>query len=104
MVTPAPLALEPSLTAIPPGSVDPGNLYVDLQTRTIWLGVNESVDPSGAVLLSDIVALIDMINSNLSASFTYTDNVAQTLIKRDGTQPPTANIPWGGKKITGLAN
>lgn len=46
-------------TPIPPalGAVKPGELYVDLQSRTLWLGVDPAVDTAGAVLISDIVNL-----------------------------------------------
>lgn len=44
-----------SFAAPPPGSAQPGNLYADLQSRTLWLGVNTAVDPAGAVLISDML-------------------------------------------------
>ena len=40
-----------------PGDAQPGNLYADLGTRTLWLGVEAVVDPAQAVLISDIVGL-----------------------------------------------
>jgi hypothetical protein len=45
-----------AFSAPPPGSAQAGDLYVDLQSRTLWLGVDPAVDPSGFVLISDIVA------------------------------------------------
>lgn len=46
-------------TAQPPvGTVDPTKLYVDRQSRQLWLGVDTSVDPTGSVLVSDIMGLL----------------------------------------------
>jgi len=49
----------PVLYASPPavGDAEPAHLYADLQSRTLWLGVDPLVNPVGAVLISDIVAL-----------------------------------------------
>ena len=62
----------------PPGSARPGNLYADLQTRTLWLGVDPAVDPAQAVLISDIVSFYDDIADNLTASKAYTDQQVAT--------------------------
>ena len=56
-----------------PGSVVPGNLYADLQSRTLWLGVNPAVDPSGAVLMADIMGLQDQMQDLETTAKAYTD-------------------------------
>jgi len=62
-------------TPIPPplGQVKPGELYVDLATRTLWLGVDESVSEDRAVLISNIQAADDLAASVLVNSKAYTD-------------------------------
>jgi len=59
--------------APPPGSAKPGNLYADLQSRTLWLGVDPSVDPAQAVLVSDIISLTDAIIEAEADANAYTD-------------------------------
>jgi Phage Tail Collar Domain len=61
--------------ASPPlaGSTTPGDLYVDLQSRAMWLGVDESVDPNGSVLLSDILAEAEAIADAIAECKAYTD-------------------------------
>jgi hypothetical protein len=56
-----------------PGTAAPGNLYADLQSRTLWLGVDASVDPTQSVLVSDIVALQTDINDARADATAYTD-------------------------------
>lgn len=56
-----------------PGSTEPGDMYVDLQSRQIWLGVDASVDPSGSVLLSDIESVGPAIVSGVNDAKEYTD-------------------------------
>ena len=65
-------------TAPPPGSAQAGDLYVDLQTRTLWLGVDMAVDPTTFVLISDIVALQDEIEGSLVEAKAYTDTKTAT--------------------------
>lgn len=79
-----------SFAAPPPGSAAPGNLYADLQTRTLWLGVDLSVDPAGAVLVSDIVAMMDQIDEVLLDAKAYTDT--QVL-----TRAPTVHTHTAGQ-------
>lgn len=57
----------------PPAVVTPGNLYVDLATLTLWLGVDTSVEPAGAVLISDIVETTQEIVDAIATSEAYTD-------------------------------
>lgn len=61
-----------------PGSAAPGNLYADLQSRTLWLGVDLAVDPAGAVLISDIVALQAADATTLTNAKAYTDTQITT--------------------------
>ena len=61
-----------------PGTAKPGNLYADLQTRTLWLGVDPAVDPAQAVLISDIVALQADIDGALAEAKAYTDTKITT--------------------------
>ena len=70
--------------APPPGSANAGDLYVDLQSRTLWLGVDPAVDPAAFVLISDIVALQAEIDGAVVESKGYTD--AQIL-----TRAPTVH-------------
>ena len=60
--------------APPPGSTVVGDLYADLQSRTLWLGVDPAVDPDGAVLLSDIATLQANIAQCLLDAKAYTDD------------------------------
>ena len=62
-----------SLSAPPPGSTASGDLYVDLQTRTMWMGVDQVIDPAGAVLISDIMSIQPAINASLAIAQQYTD-------------------------------
>jgi hypothetical protein len=62
-----------SLSAPPPGSTSAGDLYVDLQTKTIWMGVDTSIDPAGAVLISDIMSIQPAINTSTASANSYTD-------------------------------
>ena len=61
--------------ATPPtlGSAKPGNLYADLASRALWLGVDPIVDPGGAVLISDIMALQEQIEDASDEAQAYTD-------------------------------
>ena len=67
------LALLAAPTPPPVGTIKRGELLVDAQTRALWLGVDATLDPKQALLISDIVSLLDQIallNTNLRA---YTD-------------------------------
>jgi len=76
-------------TAPPPGSAKPGNLYADLQSRTLWLGVDPSVDPLQAVLVSDIISLTDAIIEAEQDANAYTDT--QILTRAPTVHTHTAN-------------
>lgn len=56
-----------------PGATQAGDLYVDLQTLQIWLGVDILVDPSGSVLISDIAAIAPAIAAGVANANSYTD-------------------------------
>jgi hypothetical protein len=97
----------------PPAAVSPGNLYVDLATLTLWLGVDVSEDPAGAVLISDIVSTTAEIVAAIATSEAYTDaglagkaNTVHTHVSTDITDfnaavvaviaaTPSAAIPVG---------
>ena len=66
---------EIELYATPPaaGVAKPGNLYADLQSRSLWLGVDPLIEPLGSVLISDIVALQTQITNGDIADRAYTD-------------------------------
>lgn len=57
-----------------PGSAAPGDLYVDLQSRALWLGVDASEDPAQAVLISDIASIAPDIAAGVGAANAYTDS------------------------------
>jgi hypothetical protein len=80
--------MEPTLYAPTPGTAQPGNLYADLQSRTLWLGVDAAVDPNQAVLISDIVALQSQIVAGDNADKQY------TLDALDGLLPSPRNIAY----------
>jgi hypothetical protein len=67
-----------STSAPPPGSTSAGDLYVDLQSKTVWLGVDPAVDPSGAVLVSDIMSIAPAIAANSTSDRSYTDTQVAT--------------------------
>ena len=60
-------------SAPPPGTANPGDLYVDFQTRTLWLGVDPAVDPEEFVLISDIMAFEAQVEGAVVESKAYTD-------------------------------
>lgn len=72
--------------ALPPpvGSTDPGDLYVDLQTRSLWLGVDPAVDAAESVKISDIVYTQELIDAAEAAANSYTDT-------RIATRAPTSH-------------
>lgn len=65
-------------SAPPPAAVTPGNLYADAGPRTLWLGVDPAVDPAGAVLVSDIVGILDEITAAIVTANAYTDGQVAT--------------------------
>ena len=67
-----------SRAAPPPGSAQPGDLYVDLQSRTLWLGVDPAVEPDEFVLISDIVAFEADVDGCLVDANAYTDTQVLT--------------------------
>lgn len=73
-----------------PGVAHPGDLYVDLGSRELWLGVDSAVDPAGAVLISDIVGTEGMITDSLTEAKVYTDT--QLL-----TRAPTVHTHTSGQ-------
>lgn len=67
-----------TVSAPAPGTADPGDLYIDSASRQLWLGVDPSVDPAAAVLISDIVALQAADTSTLNNAKAYTDTQIAT--------------------------
>lgn len=61
-----------------PGSTHPGDLYVDLQSRQLWLGVDPAVDPNESVLVSDMLALQAADTTTLNSANAYTDSQITT--------------------------
>jgi hypothetical protein len=61
-----------------PGVAIPGDLYVDLQSKQLWLGVDTSVDATGSVLVSDIMAIQPAIDTSTATAKSYTDTQVAT--------------------------
>jgi len=70
-----------------PGTIAPGELLVDAQYRTIWLGVDAAVDPVQALLISDMAMLIQADADNLAAAKAYTDQQIATRAPLHHTHP-----------------
>jgi hypothetical protein len=58
---------------VPAGEGAPGDLLLDLPSRTLWGVVDPAVDSSGAVLLSDIQALAGQLAQATADANDYTD-------------------------------
>jgi hypothetical protein len=65
-------------TAPAAGVAAPGDLYIDLQSRQMWLGVDTTVASTGSVLISDIMAIQPAIDSSTTTAKSYTDTQIQT--------------------------
>ena len=61
-----------------PGTVQVGELLVDAQYKTMWLGVDAAVDPVQSILISDMAQLIQADADNLAAAKAYTDSQIAT--------------------------
>lgn len=59
--------------ATPPAVVTIGDLYVDVQSRALWLGVDPSVDPAGSIIVSDYNYTFEVIAAALVTAGAYTD-------------------------------
>lgn len=77
-----------------PGVAKPGDLYVDLQSKQLWLGVDKAVDPSEAVLVSDIMAIQPAIGSGVNTALAYTDSQIATRAPTVHTHAHTAITDW----------
>jgi microcystin-dependent protein len=71
----------------PAGSVTPAHLYVDRASKQLWLGVSTSVDPTGSVLVSDIVAMLAGIDAAEVDAKAYTDTQILTRAPSSHTHP-----------------
>jgi hypothetical protein len=73
-----------------PGSAQPGNLYADLQSRSLWLGVDPAtVDPAGSVLISDMISLMQQIDDGDAQAKAYTDS--QVALRAPTTHTHTSS-------------
>jgi hypothetical protein len=95
--------MQPSLYTPAPGSAAPGNLYADLQSRTLWLGVDPAVDPNQAVLISDILSLQSQITTGDAAERAYTDAQIQTRAPTSHTHT-SAQITDFTAAVTSIAS
>lgn len=79
-MTGPPLPIKGPFSAAPPlvGTISPGEILVDIQSRTMWAGVSSDVDAAEAILLSDIVSLQEDDAANLAEAKAYTDQQIQT--------------------------
>ena len=89
-----------------PGSAKVGNLYADLQSRTLWLGVDPAVDATGSVLISDMLQAMASIEQSLADAMAYTDQ--QLLLYAKIADPvftgnPRAPTPAAGDNDTSIA-
>lgn len=66
------------MAAPAPGTTTPGDLYVDAGSKQLWLGVDAAVDPSEAILISDITATLLAIAAAQAAANAYTDGQVAT--------------------------
>ena len=75
--------------APPPGSANPGDLYVDFATRTIWLGVAPEIDPLEFILMSDIEAFEADVDGAVVEAKAYTDAQILTRAPEEHTHVST---------------
>lgn len=68
----------PSAPPPPIGSVGLGELFVDAQTRCIWLGVSAAINPQQAILVGDIIGLQQAISESAVAVTAQTDTKLAT--------------------------
>lgn len=73
--------------APPLGTVQTGELLVDAQYKTIWLGVDAAVDPVTAILISDMASLMQTDIDNLAEAKAYTDQQIATRAPLNHTHP-----------------
>jgi microcystin-dependent protein len=66
------LELNP-LAQPPAGSVTPADLYIDRASRQMWLGVTTAVDPTGSLLVADIVQTLAAIDAAEADAKAYAD-------------------------------
>jgi hypothetical protein len=105
----------PSSPAPPVGTVGVGELLADAQTKTMWLGVPPSVDAAQAVLVGDIVGLLQGDAATLTAANAFTtsglagksntghhhaisdvDGLTAALADNAGAVPSGGIILWSG--------
>jgi hypothetical protein len=86
----------PTATPPPPGSISRGELLVDAQTRTLWLGVDATMDPTMALLVSDILGMQAQIDALEAELRSYIDAQVATralLVHEHSWQDITSGTP-----------
>lgn len=79
----------PLVPPVPVGEGAPGDLLLDLPAKRLWGVVDPSVDPAGAVLLSDIDALAAQLDAAVAEANAYTDTQILTRAPSSHTHPST---------------
>jgi hypothetical protein len=86
----APLSTLVTHSPAPPiGTVNPGELLVDAQYKTMWLGVDPSVDVTQSILLCDMAALLAIDDTLLAEARAYTDAQVALRAPLKHTHPST---------------
>lgn len=83
----------------PVGEAEPGDLLVDLPSKTLWVGVDELVDPSGLILISDIDAIAAAIDESLVEAKAYADGKVVGLAPLNN--PAFTGIPTAPTAVPG---
>lgn len=92
-----------TLSAPPPGTAHPGDLYVDSASRQLWLGVDPAVDPAQALLICDIVQLEADIAEAYADAKAYADTQILTRAPLSHTHV-AAQITDFDAAVTDVAN
>jgi len=83
--------VEPHVAVPPAATPTPGDLYAELSSKTIWLGVAPAVDASGFVLLADITGDRAYTDTKLVEAKTYTDTKTSPLAPK--ASPALTGVP-----------
>lgn len=62
----------------PAGAVAPGNIYADLPSQSLWLGVDVAVNPAGSVPIADMIGMLEAILAAEANANLYTDAAVAT--------------------------
>lgn len=93
-VTSGTLDVASSAPRPPIGTVNPGELLIDAQYKTMWLGVDPSVDVTQSLLLCDMAALLGVDQSLLDEAKAYTDAAVALRAPLKHTHPHTDITDW----------